>query len=211
MKKFLFTAVVVGSFLLVGAGAVLADYIEPLSLTNEWDPDDVLFDASGDEIKQLQQITATPFNSLTDTFSSGLLEIYTYQAGTGGNAGIGYKYGISILGTDPTVTSGNTNDPYKAIAISSTFFDTSSRILSVNYIINYQNKAFYFDKSELTVNWDQFVTEDNGTCTENCDGGDGYGQIDDVTPTPEPATMLLFGTGLVGAAGVVRRRKKSQA
>ncbi len=32
--------------------------------------------------------------------------------------------------------------------------------------------------------------------------------VNDVAPVPEPATMLLFGTGLAGLAGVVRRKKK---
>lgn len=58
------------------------------------------------------------------------------------------------------------------------------------------------------ITWDEGETLES-IKWEVSSTGDGYG-LDDfstVAPVPEPATMLLFGFGLLGLAGVSRRKK----
>ena len=70
--------------------------------------------------------------------------------------------------------------------LSSNFLATADLWLDgkINLTISSKVGDFYFDKSTLTVHGD------NGAA-----------------PVPEPATMLLFGTGLAGLAAIGRRRK----
>ncbi len=83
------------------------------------------------------------------------------------------------------------NGPFKM-----TFTDTA--FTSASILSNDLNVTFSFAGDVLTVNYPgAFVADNNATAVFS---------IGSTAPTPEPGTVGLVATGLLGAAGAIRRR-----
>ena len=69
-----------------------------------------------------------------------------------------------------------------------------------SYVLEGSLNVSYFDAlgPEVTLQWTMGCGNDVGLVTSSAD------------PVPEPATMLLFGIGLMGMAAFCRKRKKSE-
>ncbi|MDR3631751.1 MAG: PEP-CTERM sorting domain-containing protein [Desulfocapsaceae bacterium] len=171
-------------------------------------------------------IQTSPVHSFTldfDENGNGTLDGVKVLSGTGmspdGISGALY-YALPSVGSgyvlvwddsNKTILSDVLNFQYSTTGSSMWYYSSpDGKVLADLSKTNWDNLM-----SDLTARFGNLSTY--GTfAIENADGNFTYnvgniynGISGGGTPTPEPATMLLFGTGLVSVAGIIRRKKQA--
>ncbi len=150
-----------------------------------------------------------PNNGSLATIDLGFLDV-TDVGGSAGGDPISGTFKLTIIQTAPDAGNGNYNG-----SLSGTFFSNGG---SGTWLVLSSNVLTLGGSSGITTvykldNTQACVSNPGQLCVQisgpNSSGAAGVTHFQaDVTQVPEPASIMLFGSGLTGLAGLVRRRNK---